>query len=676
MLDRIEYQLYLVALNMLAPLYMFTYYWGFFLSALSGLILPTIYFDRPEKHEQGTTLRRVFIALGMLLFTFGTISAWTVPELIKFTKDLAGVESQYVRYPDWHWISFLFFVGGMIAHTALRRAFIPAINQLKLKLTKKTEAAREERTDVRNVRDFLPDTVEYNPEDYFDLEKGVFVGLDANHAPQYIPLASLRKQHADILGTTGAGKGVASGLILYQLIMADEGVFVLDPKNDEWAPHLMRHACEQAGKPFYLIDLNKDFAQLDLLADTRPDQIEELLVAGFSFAEKGDIADFYRIDDRKAARKAPQLATDEERKTLAGIFESDYVQGLQDTVKAFFGKMEEMALVKSVNAPGGLNLNDIYNNGGCCYIIGSMRNSKILIAQKMILIRLFQLAEMRDRVNNTLRPIAIFLAELKYHISKPAMEGLGAARDKGVHMFLDHQSVADLRDCPADLNGDAVVGAVVENTKFKLVYKLQDPETAEWVAKMSGTILVDDETRYIETDGSLAETVDGKRNIRLAERHFVDTNMLLSLPPFVSYIFTESDVPKPSLISPIKVQKRDLVCFNQPIETPPEPDVELTETDSSFEEEVLDTNEPSFEEEEKITEPEEDLSFGIESQEDETNDETNDEIEDDNDDSLSFDTSVEDSEEEDEPEHSASPFDDLSDEQLAELQNSIEEDDK
>ncbi|MGR5488701.1 MFS transporter, partial [Vibrio alfacsensis] len=93
----------------------------------------------------------------------------------------------------------------------------------------------------------------------------------------------------------------------------------------EFAPHLMRKACEDAGKPFYLIDLRKEIPQLDLLAGATPDQIEELLVAGFSFAEKGDLADFYRIDDRKAARKAPLEASDDERKTLRGIFNSSYV---------------------------------------------------------------------------------------------------------------------------------------------------------------------------------------------------------------------------------------------------------------------------------------------------------------------------------------------------------------
>ncbi len=215
--------------------------------------------------------------------------------------------------------------------------------------------------------------------------------------------------------------------------------------------------------------------------------------------------------------------------------------------------------------------------GGCCYVIGSMRNSKILITQKMILIRLFQLAETRDRVAGKPRPIAIFLDELKYHISKPAMEGLGAARDKGVHMFLAHQSIADLKDCPADLNGDAVVGAVVENTKFKLVYRLQDPDTAKWVSEMSGTILVDDETRYVEANKSLSEVVEDKRNIRMAERQYVDTNMLLNLPAFVSYIFTTNDVPKPSLIAPIQVQKQHLVTFDETQQTLPDEPEELTQ---------------------------------------------------------------------------------------------------
>ena len=194
-----------------------------------------------------------------------------------------------------------------------------------------------------------------------------------------------------------------------------------------------------------------------------------------------------------------------------------------------------------------------------------MRNSKIITAQRMLLVRLYQLAERRDRIKGAPRPIAIFLDELKYHLSKPALEGLGAARDKGVHIIMAHQSIADLKDCPADLKGDAVVGAVVENAKFKLVYRVMDPDTAEWVARMSGTILVDDEVRKAKTDAVLTETIDSERTIRQAERFFIDSNMILNLPDFVSFIFTTKALPSASLISPIRVIKRELeICAVSP----------------------------------------------------------------------------------------------------------------
>ncbi len=127
---------------------------------------------------------------------------------------------------------------------------------------------------------------------------------------------------------------------------------------------------------------------------------------------------------------------------------------------------------------------------------------------------------------------------------------------------MDHQSIADLKDCPADLKGDAVVGAVVENAKFKLVYRVMDPDTADWVARMSGTILVDDELRKAKTDNMLTETIDSERTIRQAERFFIDSNMILNLPDFVSFIFTTKTLPSASLISPIKVRKRRLKTFS------------------------------------------------------------------------------------------------------------------
>ncbi|HHU4098823.1 TPA: type IV secretory system conjugative DNA transfer family protein [Citrobacter freundii] len=528
------------------------------LALLSGLTLPFIVPLKRDEHEKSPIWQRVIICFSLLCFIFGTISPAT-SYVLRFLYP-ARLE---VSTPAILWaILISFTVVGVIFHYVARRVLSPEIDKLKRKMVKKTSLERNTRTDVREIKALLPTTEKYDPEQFIDLAKGVFIGLNENRDPQYIPLSDWQKQHADVIGTTGAGKGVATGLLIYQSILAGEGVFEMDPKNDEWAPHLIRKACEDAAKPFYLIDLNKPEYQLNLIDGITEEHLEELFIAGFSLAEKGEAADFYRIDDRRAARATAQLINENPTATIRDLFNSDFVQSIAETIKGFFGKIEELALLNSINAPDGLALKKIFDDGGCCYIIGSMRNSKVIATQRMILVRLMQLAELRDRINTTPRPIAIHLAELKYHLSRPALEGLGAARDKGVHIIMDHQSVADLRDCPADLNGDAVVGAVVENAKFKLVYKLQDPDTALWVAKMSGTILVDDESRKAKTNRVLTEVIDDERTIRQAERFYIDSNMLLNLPPFVSYIFTATELPRASLISPLKVKKQPLQVYD------------------------------------------------------------------------------------------------------------------
>lgn len=538
------------------------------LALLSGLMMPFFISMQSDERAKAPFWKKCLIAFSTLCFLFGTLAPFATWCLLLMYQG-----RHEINVPVLQWsILLTFTIIGVFLHMILKRLLAPELDKAKKKIIKKTALERDIRTDVRYVRDLLPKTVHYDPLKYIDIDKGIFIGLDKDENPQYIPLKNWQKQHADIIGTTGAGKGVASGILLYQSILAGEGVFVIDPKNDEWAPHLFKKACEDAGKPFILIDLNKTEYQLNLIEDITADHLEELFVAGFSLAEKGEAADFYRIDDRKAARLASRYVNEHPGATIRDVYNSEYVQSIGETIKAFHGKTEELALLNSINAPGGASLKKIFDEGGCCYVIGSMRNSKIITAQRMTLVRLFQLAELRDRVAGNVRPIAIFLDELKYHLSKPALEGLGAARDKGVHIIMAHQSIADLRDCPADLNGDAVVGAVVENAKFKLVYKLQDPDTAEWVARMSGIILVDDESRKVKTNEVLTEYVENDRMIRQADRFFIDTNMLQNLPDFVSFVFTSTALPNASLISPIKVQKQPLSIFtalNHPDKMPP-----------------------------------------------------------------------------------------------------------
>ncbi|EFE7921454.1 type IV secretory system conjugative DNA transfer family protein [Salmonella enterica] len=523
------------------------------LSLLAGLTLPFIFNLPREERKNAPFWLKSVACVSILFFIFGTISPLSIHGL-SYLFDVLDPNT-LLRIPLWI-ITILFTLAGLAFHLTVRRLLAGEIDSLKHRMIKKSKLERNTRTDVRKVKELLPDSIEYNPLDYIDLKKGVFIGLDKDDQPQYITIKEFQKQHAAIIGTTGSGKGITASVLLYQAILLGEAVFVEDPKDDEWAVHVLREACKKAGKKFVVINLNRTNHQLDLLAGISHEQLEELFNAGFSLSKKGEAADFYRIADRRAARNV--AAIHKTGMTLYDLFNDDNVKSIGEDAPAFLGELEEIALVNSVNAKNGFSLKEIFDNGGCCYIIGSTRNQKIISAQRMILTRLIQIAETRDRINTTPRVVAIFLDELKYHISRPTMEGLGTARDKSVHIFMAFQAIDDLRDCPSDLNGDSVIGAVIENAKFKLIYKIQNPETAEWAAKMTGSILVDDEMRKVRTDLSLTEKVDTDRMIRQAESYYVDSNMFLNLPERVGFVFTSKDLPKATKMSHIPANKETI----------------------------------------------------------------------------------------------------------------------
>ncbi|RBV87881.1 MFS transporter [Escherichia coli] len=523
------------------------------LSLLAGLTLPFIFNLPREERKKAPFWLKSVACVSIFFFIFGTMSPLSIHGL-SYLFDVLDPNT-LLRIPLWI-ITILFTLAGLAFHLTARRLLAGEIDSLKHRMIKKSKLERNTRTDVRKVKELLPDSIEYNPLDYIDLKKGVFIGLDKDDQPQYITIKEFQKQHAAIIGTTGSGKGITASVLLYQAILLGEAVFVEDPKDDEWAVHVLREACKKAGKKFVVINLNRTNHQLDLLADISHEQLEELFNAGFSLSKKGEAADFYRIADRRAARNV--AAIHKTGMTLYDLFNDDNVKSIGEDAPAFLGELEEIALVNSVNAKNGFSLKEIFDNGGCCYIIGSTRNQKIISAQRMILTRLIQIAETRDRINTTPRVVAIFLDELKYHISRPTMEGLGTSRDKSVHIFMAFQAIDDLRDCPSDLNGDSVIGAVIENAKFKLIYKIQNPETAEWAAKMTGSILVDDEMRKVRTDLSLTEKVDTDRMIRQAESYYVDSNMFLNLPERVGFVFTSKDLPKATKMSHIPANKETI----------------------------------------------------------------------------------------------------------------------
>lgn len=518
----------------------------FWLGLLNGAFL--LAFDAEDK-----TKTRMFFTITGIISIIPISAYFAIPWLASGT-DISITPSKFFAML---WLGCAGF--SWLAAMWWMRYGVRKFEILTHKVTAKTSLERNKKTDVRDIKKHIPEhALTFDPLKFVNKTKGIFLGLDENKAPSYIEWpADKPAPHVQVIGTTGAGKGVVLGVIASQFLERGEAVFFCDPKNDEWAPSVMFDAAKRMGKPYHYINLNRpNGAQFNLFEGATEDEAFELFQAGFGLTEKGDASDFYGIADRREAGiTAKVMAT--EGLTIAEVYAArqDVANDPDSGAEKFFGKLREMAETPSINAKsGGISLAQVIAEGGCVYIVGSMRNDIVKTAQRILLVRLIQLAERRDRMGEEVRRICVILDEVKYHLSRPALEGLSAARDKGVHLVIVHQSLGDLKDCSKDLNPDAVVDAVVENCRVKIGYRLQSPVTAEWFAGMSGTIQVDDESRNVKKNLAQAETIEAGRSIRQADRFLVDENMLLNLPPSVAVLYG-CGLAKFVSIQPLKVTK-------------------------------------------------------------------------------------------------------------------------
>lgn len=438
---------------------------------------------------------------------------------------------------------------------------------------------RNRRTDVREMGKFLPKAEEnFDPLLYINEKKGIFVGLNEDRQPFYIDYEDWRISHVLLTGRTRAGKGVSAQTILWQAVQRKEFCIVLDPKSDAFMPHVYKAACDKSGQPWVFLDLRSGaHPQINMIEGCDEETIENMLIGAFSLSEKGDAADFYRLGDREAALQVARHVSSRVKAgqpcpTPAEVY-AMFGEGWKDNAAGFSAAMREMAELQSVNrASGGVDIEALERSGGMLYVVGDMGNTRIVRMQRMLLIRLMMLAKKRDYITQDPRTITVFADEFKVHISKPFMTSLGASAGWGLHCILAFQSLQDLADCPADLDKDAVRGGVMENCALQLSYRIKDPETAEWLARSTGKILVDDESRKITKNLAQAETFDDERTVRLAERYFVDENMMLNMPKGCGVLSGASTLPAFCYTSPIKVQ-RDLIAVTPTILPPSAADV-------------------------------------------------------------------------------------------------------
>jgi len=510
-----------------------------------------------------------FAFISLVLFVLSVIvSAGYVASQLNSNQKIINWLTEHLAMPALYTFAFLVICSLLFGWFSIR-TWIPVTNRwITLKVVKKSYHDSGI-SDIRDISKLIPKSQKYNPTQYWDKkEKSFFIGLDPTSKPIYVSLDEWLSQHQQVLGTTGFGKGVAVTNQLAQCISFGQSVVVFDPKNDEWAPSVLLTVAEHYKRPVCVIDLNNNSAQFNPLYGANDMEIYDLFIGGFGLAERGAESDFYRSKERRIVQQ--WLSTLSAGTTLLELAESltevDY-----DNAPKLCNDLTELAMLGCLQTKQKGAWYDVLDQGGLVYVIGSVRREPVLRLQKMLLLRIMQRLEKRDRQQKHTH-VTLFLDELKYLLCKPSLQALGTIRDKSANILLAHQSINDLRDVPADLDPEAVKSAVLENTALKIVYRSQDPETAEWIAKRSGTISAHREMRDIDTTEGLAEVTKSNRRLIQSERYHVDVNTILSMPKQCSVFFSN----KPAqivLTSPITVNKLAIepTVVNKNSEEPPEP---------------------------------------------------------------------------------------------------------
>ncbi len=399
--------------------------------------------------------------------------------------------------------------------------------------------------DVRTLPVLNGSARSFDPRPYFRPEQGLFLGLH-DLQPLFCPPPW---PHIQLCGSTGSGKSALMGLLAAQCLNLGEAVAYFDPKEDQWAASVLQQAALCAGQPFWVLDLRPEAPpQFNLIAGLRSVQVEELLIAGLELHERGNEADFYRLTDRQMAyRLAQDLRPDD---TLATLYQRHGAQ-IRHRAPALSGRLEELVRLQVASGASLEPLNQWVQSGGALYVLGSLRHEGVIRLQKMLLLRLLQLAENRPAART--RKMALLLDEFRHHLCKTSLEALATARDKEVHLVLAHQSLGDLQAGPEQLRPQTVTSSVIENCTLKIVYRLQDPDTAHWFAARSGDRLT--YSRQWQLQGNRRRELP--HQVQENRSPYCDPAVLLHLAPGEAMVFGLGLAKKIS-VSPFPCEQRPL----------------------------------------------------------------------------------------------------------------------
>lgn len=372
---------------------------------------------------------------------------------------------------------------------------------------------------TQRILDDLKKVYQFNPEQHIDINKGLFIGVDTKKRSIYVPWRKVDETHMQVMGSTGAGKGISLSLMGRQFISKGKSLVFFDPKGDTNAKSILVEAAKKEGREFVFLDLNRPIPQINPFANTTPEESADLLIAAFELRSQGSDGDYYKGREEDCC----YILSDQGAHSLPTIIQKAHQDPVTQEEENFLRKLRKLERSKVFMTEAGPDLEQAIKSGAVLYIQCSAGSEAVTMAQKLLLLRIMQIIKAR---NDKKRSVAIVLDEFKYMLSPAALTTLSLMRSSNCHCLLAFQAIGDLLDNPM-LNAESAKSAVLTNTALKLIFRIPEISYAEELSKMTLT-----HTRFEEVTGKKPEEINqqGSGNWREVQEPNIPANLLTNLP--------------------------------------------------------------------------------------------------------------------------------------------------
>lgn len=544
---------------------------------VSFVLLMTIglYPIRLDKVEHFSEIMMVHLRKLILFFlVFGSsISSLILYYLFRGTEfNLIGYYSYKLNQ---NWLLFLFCLFSAFVLKILYYRYITVlISDVKKRWVNQVKTEK-----LSSITDTIGkyEAEFYELKKYINLNKGIFVGLDAvTRKPVYEDIETFKKTGKEIMGAAGSGKGVIACIIVYQKILLGWGEIYIDPKPDRFVPRVMELACREAGKTLRIVDFvdGKPGQYAPFRGGTIRD-ISARLKQALKVRRTGGAEDFYKGQEINLIDKAL-------KHTNRGLIDiRDYLKkhrldpavatGVEDTINSLCqipqaicknGSVPHPALDKKLLYPaqdnhrhtGGISISRAIMESQVIYVRGDTVDTEVRTLTKLFLTEATQ--EVKRLRDHRSEHFSIDVDECKFMMSEILSDTLATIRDFDCDMTLQYQALEDIEtSIEKDIDMKALAQAVHVNCQIKIIHGGQSPRTAEYVSEQSGTInkrITAMDKVTVQKMG--AEKWEGDKMIRDQQEELFTTNDFLSMKPFVYAYLSRGKLTRILTSTPVNVE--------------------------------------------------------------------------------------------------------------------------